>query len=74
MFLPLERVKRNIMEETNWENEIEDLYLPLEAKVDELLDRNYHLTMQLNALRDAVISRLGLKEGQELVRQTIGEA
>jgi hypothetical protein len=75
-FIPLERTKRGVMDEldSNWEEQMDDLYGPLETKCEELLERNYQLTMQVNSLRDNILSRLGLEEGQELIKKAIGEA
>ena len=75
-FLPLERTKRGVMDELpdNWEESMEDLYAPLEEKVEELLERNHELTMQLNSLRDNILNELGLEKGQKLVEKAIGEA
>ena len=75
-FIPLEKVKRNIMNELpeDWEECMEDLYGPLETKVEELLERNHHLTMMINSLKDNIISKYGLSEGQALIQKAIGEA
>ena len=57
-----------------WEEKMEDLYAPIEDKIDELYERNHELTMQLNSLRDNILSELGLERGQELIKKAIEEA
>lgn len=60
--------------ELGWEESMEDLYAPLEVKVEELLERNHELTMLLNSLRDNILVKLGTEEGQKLIKKAIGEA
>ena len=69
-FLPLEKVKGQVMEDYTHEQVdqwMSDIYTDLDDKIEGILYKNDHLDRQNKALKEMILAKLGTKEGKLLI-------